>query len=524
MILQALLVIILSLAYGLTLAPGYTWANRAADAGDLITAAYTGGVAHPPGYPTYLLLARLFQYLPFGTLAFRTNLLSALCALLAALLVMHLTRRLSPGQARLQRWAGLIGGLAFGLSPLFWSQAVITEVYTLHLLFVASILWLLPVGQETRFFAQHPAGRKTWFPNRVWLDRLAGLVFGLALGNQLTVIFLLPVWLTVGVLKNGAREDAGGGGSKILRLSNDSIPARIAGVDWQVLLRRAGWLLLGLGIYLTIPLRARSGSPVNWGGADDWAGFWWLLSGRLYQGELFNLDWAELAGRLGTWAALLKDQFGWGGLALGVYGGLGLLRHRPRAVLTWVTLWVAAVYSVFAIFYAVDDYYVLWLPFYLVFALWLGMGAARLLGLIQAWRGWAVSLGVVLLLGLVGSNAAGHYAAVDASREREALTFAQSVLARVPQDGLLVTTQDEDTFVLWYYHYALGHRPDLILIHDGLLAYDWYRQAMLAYYPALELPPTGWDCLACAVKELPRLTQRPYCQIVADGSHALLCW
>ncbi len=42
--------------YGMTLAPGLTWANSGADGGDLITAAATGGVPHPTGYPVYLLL------------------------------------------------------------------------------------------------------------------------------------------------------------------------------------------------------------------------------------------------------------------------------------------------------------------------------------------------------------------------------------------------------------------------------------------------------------------------------------
>ena len=44
--------IICILTYLRTLAPGITWANDGYDSGDLITAAVTGGVAHPTGYPT----------------------------------------------------------------------------------------------------------------------------------------------------------------------------------------------------------------------------------------------------------------------------------------------------------------------------------------------------------------------------------------------------------------------------------------------------------------------------------------
>ena len=76
----------LFLIYLRTLAPGLTWANDGSDGGDLIAAAATGGVAHPTGYPLYLILARLFQFLPLGPLAFRTNLMSVLVSALAAVL------------------------------------------------------------------------------------------------------------------------------------------------------------------------------------------------------------------------------------------------------------------------------------------------------------------------------------------------------------------------------------------------------------------------------------------------------
>jgi len=64
------------------------------DGGELVSAALTGGVPHPPGYPLLALLARAFAALPLGpSPAWRVNLLSAvstaaaaglLCALLQA--------------------------------------------------------------------------------------------------------------------------------------------------------------------------------------------------------------------------------------------------------------------------------------------------------------------------------------------------------------------------------------------------------------------------------------------------------
>ena len=73
------------LVYWLSLAPTITWQHDGADSGDLATAVAVGGVPHPSGYPTYLVLAEFFRYLPFGEdVAYRLNLMSAVCGSIAA--------------------------------------------------------------------------------------------------------------------------------------------------------------------------------------------------------------------------------------------------------------------------------------------------------------------------------------------------------------------------------------------------------------------------------------------------------
>ncbi|MFN8569171.1 MAG: DUF2723 domain-containing protein [Kouleothrix sp.] len=140
-----LVALVLAAAYLRTLAPGITWANDGSDSGDLVTAAATLGVPHPSGYPTYVLLARLFQLIPLGDLAYRTTLLSAAAAVLAALGVYAITRALLAGD--LPGWlaAATAAGaaLALGLTPVLWGQAVVAEVYALNALFAALALWLL---------------------------------------------------------------------------------------------------------------------------------------------------------------------------------------------------------------------------------------------------------------------------------------------------------------------------------------------------------------------------------------------
>ncbi len=79
-----------------TLAPTLTWGegNIGVDGGELLAAAKTLGVPHPPGYPTYTLLLRGFATLvPIGDFAYRGNLMSAVLASLSVELLYVVTMR-----------------------------------------------------------------------------------------------------------------------------------------------------------------------------------------------------------------------------------------------------------------------------------------------------------------------------------------------------------------------------------------------------------------------------------------------
>lgn len=52
------------------------------DSGELISSSFTLGIGHPPGYPLYLLIGKIFSWFPVGDIAFRYNLLSTVLAIL----------------------------------------------------------------------------------------------------------------------------------------------------------------------------------------------------------------------------------------------------------------------------------------------------------------------------------------------------------------------------------------------------------------------------------------------------------
>src|SRR5712692_1900360 len=69
------------------------------DSPELITAAATLGVGHPPGYPLFTILGHTFALLPVGPIPFRVNLLSVICDAIAVGIVYLIGNRLTKSQS-----------------------------------------------------------------------------------------------------------------------------------------------------------------------------------------------------------------------------------------------------------------------------------------------------------------------------------------------------------------------------------------------------------------------------------------
>jgi hypothetical protein len=292
--------------YLATLAPDLSWRHQSYDGGELITAAVTLGIPHPPGYPTYVLLGKLISLIPAGPVAFRFNLFSAACTAIAAgFLTMTIVHRFSSHEDQISAKSGvaaLAAGLAFALTPLVWSQAIITEVYGLNLTLLAGFLWALIARR----------GYQT-----------AGLLLGLSVTSHLTSLFFLP--LAFGLTPRP---------------------------KWRKLVP---WFVGGLAPLAAIPLLVRTDSPVVWGEPIGLQSWWWLISGRLYHSNLHFPSQAEHVQQvLAAWLA----QFGWLGLPLALFGAL----MRPDSLQNLLTLLTAGLYVGYALLYHTADAAILLLP------------------------------------------------------------------------------------------------------------------------------------------------------------------
>ena len=145
-LMAALVVLGALILYVVTLAP----TTQFWDTSEYIAAAYVLGIPHPPGNPLFTMLAHVWGLIPWmSSYAARINLFAAVTSAVAAgcwfLVGERWLRDVVPSLWP-RRLAALAGAIVAATAFTVWNQSVVNEkVYTLSLLSIALILWLIAV-------------------------------------------------------------------------------------------------------------------------------------------------------------------------------------------------------------------------------------------------------------------------------------------------------------------------------------------------------------------------------------------
>lgn len=337
-VVAALIATVAFWTYTRTLLPGVDLG----DTGGLQAAVLWPEVSARQAYPLYYFLARPFVLAtaPHHP-ALALNLFSAVCAALAVGVLAWVTAAISRSVT-----GGAVAGLLLTFSYTYWHQAIIAEVYALHLMLVGSCLVaLLAYGrQPTR-------GRLVAF----------FIVYALSFGNHLSMILLL-VPFAVFLLMTASRP------SELFR------PATLG---MALLIAAAGALQ-----YLPnlVALWRDIDSPERW--TEKLAAFWF---------DVTKADWREsmvlgvrvdqAPDQLAMFLFDLRQQFGISGALLACVGAVALWRaHRPWGALVALAY---VVNTMFALTYNVGDPHAFFLPGHYFVALAAGCGVAA--GLRTRW-------------------------------------------------------------------------------------------------------------------------------------------
>ena len=524
--------LILFALYCVTLSPTFGFVDK----GEMAAVASTMGIAHPTGYPTIMLLGKLFTVLLPGRDIVALNLMSALLTAagggLLVLLFSYLLRLTTDkdeesrdNTASRQTIVAGLAALLTGLTATWWGQGTSFEVYSLHclLLPLVTLLFLRYVEEEAVRGGESSSAEPDLVaggssPGFTRKGFLFASVLGLAFSNHLTTILLAPPFLVWYFWRLG-----------------------LTGAAFRRLIYLAPPFMLGLLPYAWLPLRASADPFFNWGDPETMWAFWRHITGAQYRVWMFtNPDtfpqqthyfFSNLSSEtvyVGLLLALLGIVFLAGRRTMAILGAgitVGILyvlyasggeiaRAVPQSneepmfgllaiygvVLAVLVLLVirfgggrsasmrerlglfAALAFLGCLFYA-GGYDILEItPYYLTafFAvgIWLLFGLEWLVE--QAGPKVALGAGAVLVIasGIV------NYGIADESNNTLVEDMTMNVLESLPENSVIFSKQWDFWLAGSFYIQAVENvRPDVLVIDHELLRRSWYLDQMQVNYP-----------------------------------------
>ena len=514
--------------YGWTLAPTVTLV----DSGELIVVARFLGVAHPPGFPLWTMLAHVASLMPWGNVAARVNFASALFAALASAMLTLVVAELMivasyvsssarvtkknprqkrtrsntlPGETdagsdigRLIVLAPALGaGLLMAFSRTLWSYATIAEVYTLNTLLILFVFFLMlrwrrRVIEDRRRIG---AAANATAPAVTAHDALlyaGALVFGLALGvHHVTLALMLPALGVIVYRTEGLKF-----------FTSKRLP-------YAALVSVAGLV----AAYAYLPLAMSRTPIVSWGNPRSLEEIWWHITGRQYQ-VFFAFTPKDLGDHLLEFGRMALREFGiwWAPMALVLaVAGFGTLFKRDRTTFWFLTLMVSADLA-YALGYDIaEDKAAYYLPAFIAIAIAGGFGLRWVIQSCAA-RPWprkrvyfvaALSVLLASAIALAGNwpfnNRRHYFIAHD---------YVENLLGAIEPHGLLLTFDWQVASPMLYVQEVEQRRRDVKVVDVNLLRRPWYFDYLKHAYPDLiERSRDKIDAFTADLKEWERNPQ-----------------
>jgi hypothetical protein len=493
--------------YSWTLAPAVTLT----DSGELIVVAHGLGVAHPPGFPLWVVLAHLASLVPFGNVAVRINFASALFAALASAMLTLVVAELmiaasylaaskpkkkgaqhkkkaapyttrgakdeDSATGRLLVLAPALGaGLLMAFSRTLWSYATIAEVYTLNTLLILVIFFLMLrwrrciMADRRRIGTAVEAGKNTLsvtvHDNFLYA---AALVFGLALGvHHVTVALILPAVAVIVYRTEGPRFFRG---RRLIYAVLISVGALLA-------------------VYTYLPLAASRTPVINWGNPRSLEEIWWHVTGRQYQ-VFFSFTPKVMAQQSVEFGRMALREFGvsWFPLPLALaFAGFGSAFKRDRTTF-WFLLFIVTADLAYALsYYIAEDKDAYYLSTFISIAIAAGFGIRWLIQLavsqsMPVGRPYLVAAIAVLLTCTITFTA--NWPFNNRRHYFVAHDYVENLLSAIEPNGLLLTLDWQVASPMLYAQEIEQRRRDVKIVDINLLRRSWYFDYLKHAYPGL---------------------------------------
>jgi hypothetical protein len=413
------------------------------DSGEMAASAYGLGLPHPPAYPFFNLLGHLVCWLPVGTVAFRLNLLSEFLVLASLSIVLITCRKILLGlptiswDKRIDNLLLIVTGLVFVSCRSVFAQSLTAKgcIYTLTLLLTSMVV----------FFRLEDLNKS--FRNYLFL---AFYVWAVGMGNHWPTQILWVPFLLLWIHEKKA----------VLNV-------------WAILFS-INVVIIGLSVYLYLPLRANLNCLPSWGYPVDFHLFYWVVSRQLVSGVEFWIQNSFFY--FESMLEILKVMFFYwfpGFVPLALFGLTYLWTRKRKSALSLLYLLMPVFLAVFAIHEQQNIYlmHVYLVPLAGLATIFVFCGFCYLLVLANNKE---IQKIIILFLLLVSIGWFFRVFRIESKSDYFlAEDFGENVLKNLPRGALLLADGDHYVMPIWYEKYVNRKRLDLIFEPSVFLLHGW---------------------------------------------------
>ncbi len=437
------------------------------DSGELAAVICTLGIAHPTGYPFFTLLGKCWMMIPVPLEEIlQLNIFTALLTALAVgiffktTLVFH--RSMNVFRAKSQKrkelnehhfvFASAVASLVLGFSSTFWLQSTVLEVYPLHLVLILLTTLFFIGGLEEQLRQSDILSRKLV---------LSVFILGLSFSNHMTTILLLPGFLYLFFFALGFNKESF---LRILKLTPE--------------------FLLGLSIYLYLPIRSSKNPLLDWGHPATIERFFWHVSGKQFRIWMFSgLDVVKK--QLSYFVNNFTSEFHFIAIVCILIGIFVLLKNSRRMLTFLAVLFLTTI--VYAVNYNIFDIGSYFLLSYIAAGWAAAYGIYSLINWISDKRIWIKTSAAAVLAVLPIIQILSHWNGVDETKNILPRQFVSNVFSNLEQNAVVIASQ-WDYFISpsLYYKFIQNERRDITIIDKSLLQNrSWYFMQLQQTCPEL---------------------------------------
>ena len=238
-------------------------------------------------------------------------------------------------------------------------------------------------------------------------------------------------------------------------------------------------LMIGLTPYLYLPIRSAQNPEIDWGNPETLENFITHVTAKTHRFRQFEPDFDRIIKKITLAIVYLILQFTIT-IFFSIVGVINFFKKK-KSTLLFLTLMFLISFTlaiVLVVKREIADIQIYFLPTYMVFSIFIGLGIDRTIRQYIKNRKKRVITVIAVLFFILILNYSLFNKTVDQSRNYKPKEYIDYLFSNMEENSIFLANSDSEVFLSWYYQQVEGKRYDVVVIPRLLITYNhWQNKA-----------------------------------------------